>query len=91
MIITCDASKPISFLYANMILVWGYLALHISGVAWGHEIFSKPKTAIGHYKQDAIKLMQWVFLMWASLYSSINLQVGIILFSSIITMYIEYG
>ena len=87
MIITCDASKPISFLYANMILVWGYLALHISGVAWGHEIFSKPKTAIGHYKQDAIKLMQWVFLMWASLYSSIHLQVGITLFLSIVTKF----
>ena len=78
-------------MYQHDFLVCGYLALHISGVAWGHEIFSKPKTAIGHYKQDAVKLMQWVFLMWASLYSSINLQVGIILFSSIITMYIEYG
>jgi len=78
-------------MFHHYLLVCGYLALHISGVAWGHEIFSKPKTAIGHYKQDAIKLMQWVFLMWASLYSSINLQVGIILFLSIIKTYIKYA
>ena len=79
------------FIHQHDLLVWGYLALHISGVAWGHEIFLKLKTAIGHYKQDAIKLVQWVFLMWASLYSSINLQVGIIYFSSIIKTYIKYA
>ena len=51
------------------------MSLHIAGVAWGYEIFSKPKTLVQHYKQEAIVLMQWVFLMWASLYSSIHLQV----------------
>ena len=55
--------------------VGGYLSLHIAGVAWGHEIFSRPKTYIKHYQQEAVVLMQWVFLMWSSLYSSIHLQV----------------
>ena len=65
-------------MFQNKFLIFsvgGYLSLHIAGVAWGNEIFSKPKSLIKHYEQDAVVLMQWVFLMWSSLYSSIYLQV----------------
>merc|ERR1719510_384076 len=59
----------------GIVSVGGYLSIHIAGVAWGNEIFSNPKTLVKHYKQDAVVLMQWAFLMWSSLYSSIHLQV----------------
>lgn len=48
--------------------------MQIAGVAWGYEIFSKPKKLMLDYVQDAKELMKWVVLMWASLYSSKNVQ-----------------
>ena len=47
--------------------------MQIAGVAWGYQIFSKPKLIVQHYVQDAKELTKWVILMWANLYLSKNI------------------
>ena len=58
----------------GIVSIGGYLALYFAGVAWGRQIFSQQKTLILHYLKDAQELGKWVVLMWASLYSSKNVQ-----------------